>query len=449
MSSTPLFKSLEQIKKFIPELITTNITDDDIIKTLPSEPPSINEFLQSTFPQLSFSLTNIHRYPIPIYCYSILEGSQFCLNDVFSKQIRYNSTNNDLQNLYLSYKKSTIIKKLENIAKNQPFPYKIATTSQPALVIQTNSFLLQLTIDHYEGYYNNLFFNSYRSLHPSISLLFDVIDILHRDLYKTNQHLSTMTRVMIVNFLHSYGIPNLQDIPKCSSKQHVILSKPKLCYNQNVEWSICPDCIDSKIPNTLSLKELLIEYLRYYLNFDFKNRISTSRLFYEDKPPINQEIILVVHPPFTPWVLLSTSTTSIEIQQMLFLYKTLLTTFVLNSSLDITRPYYNGIVDHNDHHLYVVVEDLPCYFQTKQIIDIINNVKLSCQLLFLIPSYISSVAKSAGVVIIKFDTEEDAAYFRWVVPIPWKKNYTDDNLFRNRPIGSLFIDMKECILIDS
>ncbi|EMS11600.1 hypothetical protein KM1_040000 [Entamoeba histolytica HM-3:IMSS] len=452
MTETCLFNWLKEkyqieIKK---TSLSTNInyTDEKLIQSLPPQPKSIDDTIKKLFPNAQLFITNIHRFTKPIYCYSILEGSQFQLNSKFSSMVKFSSSNNNYQNLYLSYKKSTILKKLTQMANRLNQKAEITNTSIPGLVITYPEFYIQLSIDRYEGYYNYLLFESYKKLHPSISLLFECVDLIHQNLFPTNQHLSTLTRVMVVHFLHNIGIPSLQDITPCNSPNHIIHTYKPLCTLQKVEWSECPYCVNSHIPKDLSLGKLLNQYLIYYLNFDYSTqRIVTSPSFYADKPQISTNIVFSVLPPFVPWVLLSTATTTFELQDMLFMYKSVqrsLTT--TDSQFSLSNIESDIIVSEVDVYDTVMIYSLSQYFQTKTLLSILNESDINAELLIFNPTYISSFCTESGVIFLHFSSIQEATYFHWILPFPFKRCYVSSSIFESRPNGSFYINTRDPLL---
>ena len=428
--------------------------------------------------------TNIHRYEKPVYCFSILEGCQFYLNEKFSNNISYSQSNNNYQNLYLSYKKSTIIRKLTKLTEHLKYPCELTETSIPGLVITLDDCYIQLSIDRYEGYYNNLLFETYRRLHPAIDQLFDTIDLLHKDLFPFNQHQTTLTRVMIVHFLHSIGIPSLQETEHCGSRKHKIHTHPALCSVQKVEWSECPDCIKSKVPENLTFGILLNKYLSFYLNFNFfEERIVSSPLFYQSKQSTKFTNFIDVRPPFTPWVLASTGVTTFELQDMLFIYKSLqnsltnplcktnllvdesneldnskiinnqIETTLIESnentmnSIQLTQLESDNIITSYDNSTTVMFYDLPEFFQMKTLIQSLNESEIQCEMLVINPSYTTSFSKESGVIFCKCETQEIACYLHYIVPLPYKRCYVHSNIFENRPNGSFYIDLKDTLIL--
>ncbi|ELP85411.1 hypothetical protein EIN_087130 [Entamoeba invadens IP1] len=426
---------------------TAQWNDEDLVKLMPQKPSDIAETLHALFPGMKLYQTNVHNYTIPIHCYSILEGSQFSLNEKFSNTVSFSSSNNNYQNLYLSYKKSTILKKLQALSEKILHPTGMTNTSIPALVVKLPTCIVQVSIDRYEGYYNNLFFNTYKRLHKSFELLFDAVDLLHQTLFQTNQHLSTLTRVMVVQFLHSVGIPALQDAKSCGSKRHVVYIFPALCTIQNVEWCECPDCIASKIPN-YSFSYLLTKYLDYYLNFDYSKRISTSPNFYKNKP-VSKDTVMNVVAPFVPWVLLSTSTSIVDLQEMLFIYRTVYVSMVTK----VAPPNFcslqsNSLLTYAVVTTVVMLSNLPLNFQIKQLTDVIFEVGITCEFLFVVPAFVSKISKRGGVIFLRFENLNDSAYFRWTVPVPYDKTFYSEDVFIHRPNGALYFNTENFIFVE-
>lgn len=427
-----------------------NSYDVSLTSSLPNLPNIDTESIVEITGEKELHLTGVHRFTRPVFCYSIFRGSQFMLNNKFSNFINYSSSNNNYQNLYLSYKKSTITKYLKQLQSRLTFPSSLSATSIPSLVIHHPDADVQISVDRYEGYYNQLLFESYKRLHPSIRLLFDAVDIIHEHLYPLNQHLSTLTRVMVVHFLHSIGIPVLQDVLPCSSPNHIIHKHCSMCTVLPVQWSECTDCIQSKVPKELTLTRLLIDYLYFYLTYDYSNRICTSVLFFADKGPCSKENVFSVFPPFAPWVLLSTSTTIEEFQEMLHTYKAVYTKLCAHpTEFRFDQLPSDIVLPEVDEYTTVVMYDLPEGFSVTQLIKELKRVALSCELLLLLPVTVSQNKAGGGAVFLKFASVRDSSFFMWIERTTATKRYVPtDQMFREMPNGSLYMRSDDTLFIE-
>ena len=180
MNNTCVYSQFE--KYFVKqEQCKTTISDEEIMNHINTAPIDVDKVINEYFKDIPLYQTGYHKFKKPIVTYSILSGQQFVLNEKFSKSVKFNVSNNDYQNLYLTYKKSNILKKLEEVTKIlfDKVPVKKLSVSQPGYLIDFDTFYMQISVDRYEGYRNNLMFNSYRKIDQSISDLFDVVDNLH------------------------------------------------------------------------------------------------------------------------------------------------------------------------------------------------------------------------------------------------------------------------------
>ena len=132
--------------KIIKLLTEVVYSDEELVQTLPPKPEEKTEEIRRILKNEKIYPTNIHRYEKPVYCFSILGGSQFYLNEKFSNNVSFSQSNNNYQNLYLSYKKSTIIRKLNEMTKHLQWKCSLTETSIPGLVIDMDDYFIQLSI---------------------------------------------------------------------------------------------------------------------------------------------------------------------------------------------------------------------------------------------------------------------------------------------------------------
>ncbi|EKE39060.1 hypothetical protein ENUP19_0370G0023 [Entamoeba nuttalli] len=231
-------------------------------------------------------------------------------NDEIIKQYYNINKNNNISIIYQLFK---ILNNTSNdLNKNITNIQIIDKALVPIINCKIKGYEIDISINNYEGWYNSELIKTYYSIHPKIRSFIYFIKQFHKEnklINPKNGMFNSFTIILLViNFLiQNDYLPELQnenDIKKECTKQHIIHKYSSLCDKQNVIWYDCYYCFSKYrfIWDSISLKNLFIHFLHFYISFDYSQLISINPSFFKSNNSFLFNSNLSIISPFLPFL---------------------------------------------------------------------------------------------------------------------------------------------------
>ncbi|KAL7718294.1 Poly(A) RNA polymerase mitochondrial-like central palm domain-containing protein [Entamoeba marina] len=211
---------------------------------------------------------------------------------------------------------------------------------------------VEITINNHEGVYNSEIFKTYFGMHVKVRSFLSHIKRYHKEakfintkatLFKTfTINIMALAFLITIDMLPELQDDNLIDNPTKHCKHHIIHSHPALCDKQEVRWVECSNCFlkYQRRWDAVSLDELFVEFLNYYIHFDFSQKICINPTYHKHYPFTSASDMFVVA-PFLPFLNLTKKISS-ELSHLLTYYRSSFQRIIQSPSNSTFAINYSG-----------------------------------------------------------------------------------------------------------